>query len=298
VQVREAGDAPAGRGSAPVTGVGQGVPVVLRGTTAFDRWQQANVVRGAAKQTVSAIAWSRLGDVTAAQFRGIATIARELDVEVRITNRQNFALRGLVEDQLPELHQRLDQLGMAQPGAELGRDVVACPGADTCNLAVTQSRGLASAIGDALDAAGLAEVDGVRINISGCTNSCGQHHVADIGFFGAERRAHGTSAPGYQMLLGGYVGNEQVVFAQKALRLPARTAPEAATRVVGRYAAEREHAESFASWLARVGGASEVAAGLVDLAEFPTPEDDPDFYVDFGETGPYVKAVGDSECAA
>jgi sulfite reductase beta subunit-like hemoprotein len=298
VQVREAGDAPAGRGSGPVTGVGQGVPVVLRGTTAFDRWQQANVVRGAAKQTVSAIAWSRLGDVTAAQFRGIATLARDLGVEVRITNRQNFALRGLAEDQLPELHQRLEQLGMAQPGAELGRDVVACPGADTCNLAVTQSRGLASAIGEALEAAGLAEVDGVRINISGCTNSCGQHHVADIGFFGAERRAHGTSAPGYQMLLGGYVGNEQAVFAQKALRLPARTAPEATVRVVGRYVSERQHGESFASWLTRAGGASEVGAGLADLAEFPTPEEDPDFYVDFGETGPYVKAVGDSECAA
>ena len=99
---------------------------------------------------------------------------------------------------------------MAEPGAELARDVVACPGADTCNLAVTQSRGLADAIGEALETAGLAEVDGVRTNISGCTNSCGQHHIADIGFFGAERRAHGRSAPGYQLLLGGYVGDEQI----------------------------------------------------------------------------------------
>ena len=115
---------------------------------------------------------------------------------------------------------------MAQPGAELARDVVACPGADTCNLAVTQSRGLAKAIGEALEEEGLAEVGGVRINISGCTNSCGQHHVADIGFFGAERRAHGRSAPGYQMLLGGYVGQEQIHFGEKALRLPAKNAPE------------------------------------------------------------------------
>jgi sulfite reductase beta subunit-like hemoprotein len=297
-QVLESGDAPAGRGTGPATGVGQGVPVTLGGTTAFDRWQQANVVRGVAKGTLSAMAWSRLGDVTAAQFRGMASIARDLGVEVRITNRQNFALRGLREEQLPELHLRLEQLDMARPGAELSRDVVACPGADTCNLAVTQSRGLASAIGEALEAAGLAEVDGVRINISGCTNSCGQHHVADIGFFGAERRAHGVSAPGYQMLLGGYVGNEQAVFAQKALRLPARTAPEAAARVVGRYATERELGESFATWLDRVGGAGAVAEGLADLAEFPTPEENPDFFVDFGETGPYVKAVGDSECAA
>ncbi len=109
---------------------------------------------------------------------------------------------------------------MAEPGAELARDVVACPGADTCNLAVTQSRGLAADIGRALEEAGLADVGGVRINISGCTNSCGQHHIADIGFHGAERRAHGRPAPGYQLLLGGHVGNTEIEFGHRALRLP------------------------------------------------------------------------------
>jgi len=296
-QVAERGDAPAGRGEGPVTAMGQGQPVTLRGTSPFVRWSEANVVRGVANGTVSALAWSRLGDVTATQFRAIAAVSREFDIEVRITNRQNFALRGLSEDQLEPLYHRLEAIGMAEPGAELSRDVVACPGADTCNLAVTQSRGLASAIGEALEAAGLGEVEGVRTNISGCTNSCGQHHIADIGFFGAERRAHGRSAPGYQMLLGGYVGEEQIEFGAKALRLPAKAAPQAVVRVVGRYAAEREFGESFQAWLARVGGAKEVAAGLKDLDEFPTPEVNPDFYVDFGETGPYEKAIGDSECA-
>jgi sulfite reductase beta subunit-like hemoprotein len=298
-QVLEQGDAPAGRASSgPVTEMGQGTPVVLTGTSGYDRWEQANVVRGVAKGTVSALAWSRLGDVTAAQFRGIAAIARELDVEIRITNRQNFVLRGLAEEQLRTLFARLEDLGMAQPGAELARDVVACPGADTCNLAVTQSRGLASAIGEALEAAGLAEVDGVRTNISGCTNSCGQHHIADIGFFGAERRAHGRSAPGYQLLLGGYVGQTQAVFGQKALRLPAKNAPQAAVRLIGRFSEEREYSESFQSWLERSGGAKEVAATLKDLDEFPEPDANPDYYVDYGETGPYEAVVGDSECAA
>ena len=78
---------------------------------------EANVVRGTARPTVSAMAWSRLGDVTAAQFRGIAAIARDLDAEVRITNRQNFVLRGLREDQLPDLHARLVALDMAKPGS-------------------------------------------------------------------------------------------------------------------------------------------------------------------------------------
>ena len=146
---------------------------------------------------------------------------------MRLTNRQNVVFRNLTEAQLPVLYERLQVIGMAEPGAELARDVVACPGADTCNLAVTQSRGLAKAIGDLLEEEGLADVGGLRINISGCTNSCGQHHAVDIGFFGVERRAHDQAAPGYTMLLGGYVGQEQIHFGDKALRLPAKTAPEA-----------------------------------------------------------------------
>jgi sulfite reductase (ferredoxin) len=299
--VEEQGDAPAGMGTAVSADgglIGSGAtPVQFKGLTPLQQWDTANVVRGRANGTVSAYAYCRLGDITTAQFRALAQIQRDFGVEVRITNRQNFALRGLTEDQLPDLHVRLAEHGMAEAGAELARDVVSCPGADTCNLAVTQSRGLADAIGAALDEAGLAEVGGVRTNISGCTNSCGQHHASDIGFFGAERRAHGQPAPGYQMLLGGYMGQEQMHFGQKALRLPARNAPEATVRVVRRFAEEREAGEVFRSWMDRVGGVKVIAEGLRDLDEFPSPQDAPDFYVDFGETGPYVAEVGESECA-
>jgi sulfite reductase (ferredoxin) len=296
--VQKAGDAPAGLAQGVVpTPVGQGVPVTLRTSDPYAAWESANVVRGEAKGTVSANAYSRLGDLTSAQLRALASIQRELGAEVRVTNRQNLVFRGLTEAQLSTLFARLDAIGMAQPGAELSRDVVACPGADTCNLAVTQSRGLADAIGDALEAAGLAEVPGVRTNISGCTNSCGQHHIADIGFFGAERRAHGQAAPGYQMLLGGYVGQEKIHFGEKALRVPARNAPEAAVRVVRRFAEERQGGEAFRDWMDRAGGAKAVAEGLAELDAFPTPEEGPEYYVDYGETGPYVKEIGESECA-
>ncbi len=222
--VQQRGDAPAGNGG-DATAVGQGASVSINGSSDYDRWASANVVRGAAKGTVSAYAWCRLGDITGDQFRGVAQIIRDFGVDVRVSNRQNFVIRDLTEAQLRPLFARLTELDMAAPGAELSRDVVSCPGADTCGLAVTQSRGLADAIGEALEAEGLAEVGGVRINISGCMNSCGQHHIADIGFFGAERRAHGQAAPGYQMLLGGYVGQEKIHFGDRALRLPARTLP-------------------------------------------------------------------------
>jgi sulfite reductase beta subunit-like hemoprotein len=297
-EVVKAGDAPAGvaAGVAP-TAMGQGTPVTITRKDPFEQWDDANVVRGTAKGTVSAIAYARLGDVTSDQFRALAAIQREMGLEVRLTNRQNIAFRGLTEEQLPVLHERLEAIDMARPGAELVRDVVTCPGADTCNLAVTQSRGLGAAIGDRLEDEGLAEIGGLRINISGCTNSCGQHHTSDIGFFGAERRAHGRSAPGYQMLLGGYVGQEQIHFGDKALRLPAKNAAEATVRVVRRFTDERTAGESFREWMDRVGGAKEIAAQLKELDQFPTPDEAPEYYVDYDETGPYEAEVGAGECA-
>src|SRR4051794_8306136 len=304
--VEKLGDEPAGV-STTVTPTPVGTPVrflgsrkvevLLEADGLYKRWESANVVRGVAKGTVSAYGHCKLGDVTSAQFRGVAALQRELGVEVRVTNRQNFAFRGLTESQLPTLYQRLVAADMAEPGAELARDVVSCPGADTCNLAVTQSRGLADDIGRALEEAGLADVGGIRINISGCTNSCGQHHIADIGFLGVERRAHGKSAPGYQMQLGGRVGQQQVEFGEKAMRLPAKRVGQAAVAVVGRYAAERNAGEAFGSWLDRVGGAKAIGTELKELDVFPLPDEAPDFYVDYDETGRYVVETGESECA-
>jgi sulfite reductase beta subunit-like hemoprotein len=299
--VAERGDAPAGMGTSVAAdgGLGNviGSPVEFRGLGRLEQWDTANVVRGRANGTVSAYAYAPLGDITTAQFRALADIQRDFAADIRITNRQNFVLRGLTEEQLPDLFARLDEIGMANAGAELARDVVSCPGADTCNLAVTQSRGLADDIGRALEDAGLAEVGGVRINISGCTNSCGQHHISDIGFVGLERRAHGRAAPGYQMLLGGRVGNMEIEFGDKATKLPAKRVSEAVVRVVGRFAGERAAGETFSSWLDRAGGASMVGTTLKELDHFPSPDEAPDFYVDFDETGPYVAEVGDSECA-
>lgn len=297
-EVAKRGDAPAGQSTTvDPTPMGQGAPVTIRSSDPYNRWEEVNVVRGRANNTVSAYAWARLGDITADQFRALAAIQRELGAEVRITNRQNLVYRGLSESQLDVLYERLTEIGMDRPGAELARDVVACPGSDTCNLAVTQSRGLAAAIGTALEEAGLAEVGGVRTNISGCTNSCGQHHTSDIGFHGAERRAHGQPAPGYQMLLGGYVGDTKVEFGKRTMRLPAKAAPEATVRIVGRFAGERQAGETFQQWLARAGGPAAIKEELADLAEFPTPDEAPEYYVDYDETGPYVAEVGEGECA-
>jgi len=294
------GDEPAGMAAEGVISqLGVPVQITLKPSDdRFSRWEKTNVYYGVAKGTVSAIAHAHLGDITAAQFRELASITRDFDLDLRVTNRQNLAIRNLRKTDLQELFRRLDAIDMAEPSAELAADVVSCPGADTCNLAVTQSRGLAEDIGRALEEAGLADVGGVRINISGCTNSCGQHHVADIGFHGVERRVNGRSAPGYQLLLGGYLGDTEVQFAQKALRLPAKAASQAVVRLISRFAEERNNGETFASFVERVGGAKKLAEDLKDLDTWPQPDENPDYYIDFDETGPYVADVGIGECAA
>ena len=298
-EVEKHGDAPAGVavGVTP-TAIGQGTPVALRGTRPYERWEQANVVRGAAKGTVSANVYSRLGDVTSDQFRSLAVIQRDLALEVRITNRQNFVFRGLTEAQLPTLYARLESLGMAEPGAELARDVVACPGADTCNLAVTQSRGLADAIG--VGARGRGAGRGWRR----AHEHLGLHELlrpaSRIGHRLLRRRAPGRTA------------NPRRATRCCSAAMSARSRSTSARRrsVCRQRTHRRPQSRSWVAsppnakpakrsdrgWI-ESGGAKAIAADLKDLDNFPTPEEAPEYYVDFDETGPYVAEVGESECA-
>ena len=134
----------------------------------------------------------------------------------------------------------------------------------------------------------------MRINISGCTNSCGQHHISDIGFLGLERRAHGRAAPGYQMLLGGHLGDMEIEFGEKAVKLPAKRARR--SRRAGRRAVRRRaRAPARRSRRGSTAPAARPRSARPSRTSTssPTPEEAPDFYVDFDETGPYVAEVGD-----
>ena len=152
--------------------MGQGTPVVARAApTPYERWERGQ--RRARRRQGHRLGL-RLRPPRRHHLRpvpGLASIQRSSAPRCGSPTARTSCSAACTEEQLPTLYDRLDAIGMAEPGAELARDVVACPGADTCNLAVTQSRGLADAIGAALEEAGLAEVGGVRTNISGCTNS-------------------------------------------------------------------------------------------------------------------------------
>lgn len=262
----------------------------------YEAWLQSNTIPQRQDGLHVTFATMRLGDLTSAQFRAVAGIARNYGSgDIRLTQRQNLAIRDVPESQLPAIYEILAANKMARIGRI--RDVVACPGADTCNLAVTQSRGLAKAVGDHLDAEGLGGVDGININISGCSNSCGQHHISDIGFMGMERRVDGNSAPGYQVFLaGGIIGEAHVEFGRRALRVGAKRAPEVVAALVRKYLDDRQNDEDFKGWVKRTG-AKTIAESLEDLASIRSVVDEPDDYVDWDELEQFQVKLGRGECA-
>jgi sulfite reductase (ferredoxin) len=197
---------------------------------------------------------------------------------------------------LQAIYVELKELGLAELGIHTAKDVTSCPGAETCNLAVTSSRQLAAAISDRLDQPDVQELKGLAgtvIKLSGCPNSCGQHHIADLGFHGAAKREGGKTYPMYQLHLGGGVDENGAYFGRQVVKLVARRVPEAVVRLLALYEAERTEGETPKAFFKRVDGKKAVAA-LGDLTTgFQSGEE-----ADIGETVGFQVAVGEGECAA
>ncbi len=264
----------------------------------FEDWKASNVVAQRQSGKFAAYVSLPIGDITADQFRELADLCRRYgEGEVRATIRQNLVFRFLEESDLRPFYEELQRIGLSNIEGERAADVVACPGADTCNLAITQSRGLAKAIREELVASGLADLPGVRINISGCSNSCGQHHIADIGFFGFEKRIDGNSAPGAHMLLGGgVVSAGQVQFGKRSLKLSAKRAPKVVTSILASYAEERLPGQSFKEWLEARG--VETIEKQVEEIGRPRPYSEaPEDFIDWDEEEQFQVKLGRGECA-
>ncbi|MDE2179252.1 MAG: nitrite/sulfite reductase [candidate division NC10 bacterium] len=267
---------------------------------AYRRWQATNVFKQ--KQVGYTMVYIRLelGDITSAQLRTLAFAAREFgDGTVRNTNQQNFALRWIPSGRLPALYRLLSAVGLAAPSAERLADVTACPGADTCQLGITSSRGLAAALGALCDdeLKGLADETGIRIKISACPNSCGQHHLANIGLYGGAKKFNGQQVPTYEMLLGARLTPGQANYAKPVARIPAKNVPGAVEAVLHLYQKERQDGESFNSFLDRLGLES-VKTVLAPFTDLPPVSEAPDHYLDYNTEEPFSIHIGPGECAS
>ena len=220
---------------------------------------------------------------------------------VRVTVDQNLVLRWVRSGQVPGCIAGSPRRDSDSAGAGTIADVTSCPGAESCRLAVTQSRGLARLIEDNLaqpraqDCFVLAS--DARIKISGCPNGCGQHHVAAIGFQGSVRKLGDRVVPQYFLMLGGGQGQDGASFGRLTAKIPARRVPEAIDRLLRLYEEERTHGETAPAFFHRVDVARAKAA-VADLEQL-TPDDVlPQDFIDPGDDHAFNPEVMDGECSA
>jgi sulfite reductase beta subunit-like hemoprotein len=237
-----------------------------------------------------------LGDIDSKQLRALARIAPRFgDGTVRMTIDQNVLLPWVDRRSLPALRAELESAGLARTDVHTARDVTSCPGAETCNLAVTGSRSVAGAISRRLEESDAAELalGEATIKVSGCPNSCGQHHIADIGWHGGAKTVGDTTYPVYQLHLGGGVDASGARFGRQVVKVIARRVPDAVVTLLRLYKSERADGESPADFFRRVDP-KRVVAALGDLLAPPDPVESRDIGQDEG----FLVRTGAGECAA
>lgn len=285
----------------PNVAIWDGPPRGWRWTKEYQRWLDTNTFQQRQRGWYAVTVRCPLGDISADKLRTIAEVARTYcGGRVRITIAQNLLLRWVPESALPRLYQELSFAGLALSEAGRVSDITRCPGADTCQLAITHSRGLAQSL-TTLFSNGLSkapEVENLAIKISGCMNSCGHHHIADLGFYGASRKVDNRDVPEYIMLVGGGTAKGEARFGKSVAHIPARLVPDATRRLLNHYRENRLAGESFSEFVDRVE-VKEVRNLLADFTKVPSYMDAPDIYRDLGDdAGEFRAEIGQGECAS
>ena len=280
----------------PPLGDGALLPVI--GTRHADTaWLDTNVALQ--KQTGYAAVTVKVpqGNLTGDQLRALAGISSTAgDGLVRVTIEQNLLLAFIPLARLPRVHAALEEAGLADSGARQIEDVVTCPGAYTCNLGLTKTMELGAALAETVRLYHDPQVRRLTIKASGCPNSCGHHWIADFGFYGNARKIDGRELPYYQMLLGGGYDREGVMrFGLAIQSIPARLAPEAVSRVLDHFIANRFAGETFRDYVIR----HKVEAFRSLTSDLAKPADlFPEIYQDWGDNEAFSLKLGRGECAA
>lgn len=270
-------------------------------SAAFEAFRKYNVRPQAQAGYVVATVACPLGDLTADQARALSDIARDLAADsMRATVEQNLCFRWISEGDLPELFARLEAIGLGEPGASTITDITACPGTDTCKLGISSSRGLAGELRRRLTViqTELPEaVRGLHVKTSGCFNSCGQHHVADIGFLGVSRNVGGRRVPHFQLVVGGQWEKNGGAFGLAIGAIPSKNVPDLLKLLTDRFAKERQGEEGFSSFIQRIGK-KEVRKIVDSVSDVPAYELDRSYYADWGDPREYsIGDMGVGECA-
>ena len=267
----------------------------------FDHFLESNVAAQRQHGFVTVEAKIRRGDLTPEQLRGVGEIMRRYSGgSARTTAHQNLVLRWVREESVYEVWQALRELELGDPGADEISDVVSCPGTDSCKLGITSSMGLNQAVQDRIVQMEVSDplTRRMHIKMSGCPNGCSQHHIADIGFYGASIKVGGKTIPAYIAHIGGKYEGGEVRYGQRLkARLPAKRVPEAVERWVRFYESDRQDGELFPAFVDRVGVA-EFEGRVKDLTmpiEFNL--ENMNYFIDYNREGPFEVQRGEGECA-
>ena len=264
----------------------------------FSRWKRTNVVPQKQEGYTAVVVKLSMGDLTSDQMRMVADLAEQYsNGNLRTTINQNLIIRWVPSDRLEALHRDLVACGLGEPGAEQVEDIIACPGTDTCGLGITSSKGMARALAEIFPPGRVPDdLNGVSVKISGCHNSCAQHHIATIGLHGVGKRLGEHVAPHYELHLGGQV-NGTAKIGQMTVKLPAKTVPGAISHLVTIYRRDRRPGESLPAFLARTGKAK-LKEELIPFTLVPDFNADPSYYYDWeGEEEFILEDLGPGECA-
>ena len=276
------------------------VPLLNSRDEDYTRWKTSNVRAQKQFGYAMVVATIPLGDMTSAQMRVLADLAQAYgDGTVRVSMEQDLVFRWVKTSDVRQLYTRLAAAGLGLPEAGTIADVVSCPGAESCRLAVTQSRGLGRLLEDHLRSRRdlIAAADGARIKISGCPNGCGQHHIATLGFQGSVRRLGNRAVPQYFVMVGGGTEHGGAMFARLAAKIPARRIPEVVDRLIEMYAREKSDGESATSFFGRVS-VEKVRLTLADLERLTVGDAVPADFIDLAESAEFAPEVMDGECSA
>ena len=267
----------------------------------FDRWMDSNVKSQKQDGYKVVMVKLPLGDVDNNQFHQLADMSRKYaGGRMRLTHQQNLAFRWVPSDSLYEVWEKLNEIGLGDPGAHEITDIVSCPGTDSCKLGITSSMGLGSAISEMVESIDTSDplIRKMHIKMSGCPNGCGQHHVGDIGFHGAAAKGPGGQVPAYELFLGGSFDGGDTRIGQRAkIKIPAKRVPEAIGKILSHYKNDRKDGEEFKDFVARVGpeAIEPVLEEFKDLPELN--RDSLQYYMDWTKTVKYQLERGEGECA-
>ena len=268
--------------------------------SAYALWKATNVFEQKQAGYYGVFIKVPLGDISTSIARKLATIVDWLaSDDIRITINQGLLLRYVRPEALPALYTSLKEIGLAAPGFDSVADITACPGTDTCNLGISNSTGVSSALENVItqEYPDLVKNQDIKIKISGCPNSCGQHGIASIGFHGSSLKdKQKRVVPALQVLLGGGVdGNGQGRVAEKLLKVPSKRAPQVLRTLFEDYEEHQLDGEYYADYYQRQGKMYfyHLLKPLTDIENVAADE-----YFDWGHAQEDFKVeAGVGECA-